>query len=249
MKSDYQEKLTIDDTQKIFNNYFKNDIGYKNLLYLASRCYLNRQQSLSPHIKFNSLKEHFSGLIAFSGGMDGFLAKNLLMNQEENALKLVTEFQNIFKDDFFIEINRHNNSKEIKKMIANNVIEAVPLAYMRGRTFSNSFIILDEAKNTTQKQMSMFLTRFGRNIKCCVTGDLLQSDLPTRENGLNWASSKLSPSDLVAFLTFTSDHVVRSPLVKEIMRYLYAEETSYPIKKTFRAGSLESIAPIEVVNS
>lgn len=156
---------------------------------------------------------------------------------------------NPFMDPIVGVLSEIYNSKEIKKMIANNVIEAVPLAYMRGRTFSNSFIILDEAQNTTQKQMSMFLTRFGRNIKCCITGDLLQSDLPTRENGLNWASSKLSPSDLVAFLTFTSDHVVRSPLVKEIMRYLYAEETSYPIKKAFRAGSLESIAPREVVNS
>jgi phosphate starvation-inducible PhoH-like protein len=156
---------------------------------------------------------------------------------------------NPFMDPIIGVLSEIYNSKEIKKMIANNVIEAVPLAYMRGRTFSNSFIILDEAQNTTQKQMSMFLTRFGRNIKCCITGDLLQSDLTTRENGLNWASSKLSPSDLVAFLTFTSEHVVRSPLVKEIMRYLYAEETSYPIKKTFRAGSLESIAPREVVNS
>ncbi|MDA9573841.1 DNA polymerase III subunit alpha [Rickettsiales bacterium] len=92
----------------------KNDIGYKNLLYLASKCYIDKQQGLSPHVKFSELKKYNSGLIAFSGGLDGFLAKNLLMNQENNAIKLLKEFQDIFKDDFFIEINRHSKSQEIK---------------------------------------------------------------------------------------------------------------------------------------
>lgn len=156
---------------------------------------------------------------------------------------------NPFMDPIIGIFSEIYNPKEIKRMIASNIIEAVPLAYMRGRTFSNSFIILDEAQNTTKKQMSMFLTRFGKNIKCCVTGDLLQSDLPTNNNGLKWASSKLKESELVTFLNFTSDHVVRSPLVKEIMRYLYAEETPYPIKKAFTNGNVESITSREVVNS
>lgn len=131
----------------------------------------------------------------------------------------------------------------INKMLSSGQIEIVPLAFMRGRTFKNSFVILDEAQNTTRTQISMFLTRFGMNAKGCVIGDLKQSDLPhPEENGLKWAKNKLEPSKLVTSIHFDSTQVVRSPLVKEVMKYLYAEETSnspkvstIPIGKTIRA--------------
>jgi phosphate starvation-inducible PhoH-like protein len=119
----------------------------------------------------------------------------------------------------------------VNKMISAGQIETVPLAFMRGRTFKNSFVILDEAQNTTKTQISMFLTRFGINSKGCVIGDLKQSDLPRpSENGLKWAKDKLEPSKLVTNIHFDSEQVVRSPLVKEVMKYLYASETSNTVE-------------------
>lgn len=129
------------------------------------------------------------------------------------------------------------NKQTINKMIQSGQIEIVPLAFMRGRTFKDSFVILDEAQNTTRTQISMFLTRFGIGSKGCVIGDLKQSDLPNpTENGLKWAKDKLSPSKLVTNVHFDSDQVVRSPLVKEVMKYLYAEETSHTSKVFTRSG-------------
>lgn len=117
------------------------------------------------------------------------------------------------------------DKKTIKKMIEVGEIEAVPLAYMRGRTFRDSFVILDEAQNITKVQMSMFLTRFGVNTKACVVGDLKQSDLINpRDNGLRWAKEKLEPSNYVTNIHFDEEQVVRSRLVKDVMKYLYAEE-------------------------
>ena len=92
----------------------KDEVGYKNLMYLASRAYLDRQSNLSPHIEFSLLKEKSQGLIAFSGGVDGFVARNIINNQEKLSQNLIEEFANVFKDNFYIEINRHNLKDEIK---------------------------------------------------------------------------------------------------------------------------------------
>lgn len=100
----------------------------------------------------------------------------------------------------------------------NNILEIVPLAYMRGRTLERAFIILDEAQNTLPAQMKMFLTRMGIGSKMIVNGDLSQIDLPNKkESGLLQVAEVLSKVKGVAFVEFTGEDVVRHPLVKDII--------------------------------
>jgi phosphate starvation-inducible PhoH-like protein len=97
-------------------------------------------------------------------------------------------------------------------------IEVAPLAFMRGRTLNDSFVILDEAQNTTSEQMRMFLTRLGYNSRAVVTGDVTQVDLPDgRTSGLAEARALLSKVDGIAFCEFTDVDVVRHPLVQKIV--------------------------------
>ena len=111
--------------------------------------------------------------------------------------------------------------KETNKYIENNVIEIAPLAFMRGRTLNKSFIILDEAQNTTQEQMKMFLTRFGYGSKVIVTGDLTQIDLPKDvKSGLIHALDILSKLEDVGLVRFSSKDVARHALVQKDCRSL-----------------------------
>src|SRR5690606_2704496 len=97
-------------------------------------------------------------------------------------------------------------------------IEIAPLAYMRGRTLSNAFVILDEAQNTTPAQMKMFLTRLGENSRMVVTGDPSQTDLPPGVlSGLSDAAEKLAPIDGIGFVRFGRGDIVRHPLVTAII--------------------------------
>ncbi|MCB1182135.1 PhoH family protein [bacterium] len=106
----------------------------------------------------------------------------------------------------------------IARYMASGVIEASPLAYMRGRTLNNSFVILDEAQNTTVGQMKMFLTRLGFQSKAVVTGDITQIDLPqNRESGLVHVRSILAATEGVAFVDLDGRDVVRHPLVRRIV--------------------------------
>ncbi len=112
----------------------------------------------------------------------------------------------------------------IRRFIDTDVIEVVPLAFMRGRTLNNAVIILDEAQNTTRGQMQMFLTRMGHNSKVVVTGDVTQIDLPDpRASGLIDAARRLSRIPGVGFTTFDRTDVVRHPLVQRIVD-AYGEE-------------------------
>ncbi len=115
-----------------------------------------------------------------------------------------------------------------QKLIEKNVIEIAPLAYMRGRTLSNSFIILDEAQNTTKEQMKMFLTRLGENSKMVITGDVTQIDLPTgKQSGLIHATSILKNIEGIETITLSHKDVVRNPLVAQIVKaYTKNEEKS-----------------------
>jgi len=109
--------------------------------------------------------------------------------------------------------------EELQKYIERGVIEIAPLAYMRGRTLSNAFIILDEAQNTTMEQMFMFLTRLGADSKCVITGDRTQIDLPrNKRSGLIEAVDALRPVDGIGFTFFMESDVVRHPLVQRILR-------------------------------
>ncbi len=103
-------------------------------------------------------------------------------------------------------------------LLEKNVIEIVPLAYMRGRTLNDAFIILDEAQNTTSTQMKMFLTRLGFNSKAVITGDITQVDLPSKEtSGLREVQDLLSEINGIEFVQFSKVDVVRHPLVMKII--------------------------------
>ena len=107
---------------------------------------------------------------------------------------------------------------ETLKLIEKGIIEIAPLAYMRGRTISNAFIILDEAQNTTQEQMLMFLTRLGDASKMVITGDHTQIDLPkTKFSGLLEASEVLKETSDIEVFRLKTEDVVRNPLVKKII--------------------------------
>ena len=108
--------------------------------------------------------------------------------------------------------------EELQKLMDRNVIEIAPLAYMRGRTLGNSFVILDEAQNTTAEQMLMFLTRLGIGSKCVVTGDVTQIDLPRNKlSGLVEAASALRDVKGIGMHFFSEKDVVRHPLVQSIV--------------------------------
>jgi len=105
------------------------------------------------------------------------------------------------------------------RLIERGVIEVAPLGFMRGRTLNDSFVILDEAQNTTSEQMKMFLTRLGFDSKAVITGDMTQIDLPKeKRSGLVEAVGILEGVDGIGFMRFTEEDVVRHPLVQSIIR-------------------------------
>jgi len=116
----------------------------------------------------------------------------------------------------------------VTRLLEKRVIEVAPLAFMRGRTLSDAFIILDEAQNTTSEQMKMFLTRIGFGSKAVITGDVTQVDLPTgKRSGLIEAERILSKLEGIEFVYFTDKDVVRHKLVQMIIR-AYEEQTRKP---------------------
>ena len=134
-------------------------------------------------------------------------------------------------------------SETFQKYVARGTIEVAPLAYMRGRTLNDSFIILDEAQNTTPEQMKMFLTRIGFGSKVVITGDLSQKDLPySTVSGLEQASKVLEPVNEIGFCYLTNKDVVRHPLVQKIVhayekyeaREQYKQNRKNNAKKTNR---------------
>jgi phosphate starvation-inducible PhoH-like protein len=109
--------------------------------------------------------------------------------------------------------------EKVDKMLEKNVIEVAPLAFMRGRTLNDAFIIMDEAQNTTVEQMKMFLTRMGANSKAVITGDITQIDLPNpRKSGLIDAINVLDGVEGIQFCHFEDGDVVRHALVQRIVR-------------------------------
>ena len=119
------------------------------------------------------------------------------------------------------------------------MIEVAPLAYMRGRTLDNAFIILDEAQNTTPEQMKMFLTRIGFGSKAIVTGDVTQVDLPDgKRSGLTEAQRILKGIEDIGFCTLTDKDVVRHPLVQRIIK-AYEKNEQEKKKKNDRAFNRE----------
>lgn len=130
--------------------------------------------------------------------------------------------------DSFITLT---DPKSVTEMLEVGSIEIAALAYMRGRTLGDAFIILDEAQNTTIDQMKMFVTRFGENVKVVITGDATQSDIRGK-NGLQWAIETFSDTKSVAHIKYESQEVVRSALARELLTC---------IEKSERHGSTNNV--------
>ncbi|BEH71649.1 PhoH family protein [Edwardsiella tarda] len=127
--------------------------------------------------------------------------------------------------------------ERVEKLMERNIIEVAPLAYMRGRTLNDAFIILDESQNTTIEQMKMFLTRIGFNSKAVITGDITQVDLPrNQKSGLRHAIEVLSPVDEISFNFFHSEDVVRHPVVARVVMAYEAWEAADQQRKAALAA-------------
>ena len=108
--------------------------------------------------------------------------------------------------------------EQTEQLITRGIIEIAPLAYMRGRTLANAFVVLDEAQNTTHEQMMMFLTRLGDGSRMVVTGDITQIDLPSnKRSGLKEATRILKDLESICLFYFQGQDVVRHPLVQDII--------------------------------
>jgi phosphate starvation-inducible PhoH-like protein len=139
-------------------------------------------------------------------------------------------------DALFEMMGAENYQRHIEK----GTIEIAPLAYMRGRTLDDSFIILDEAQNSTPEQMKMFLTRLGFNSKAVITGDLTQTDLPTgQKSGLAVAVHILSDIEDIAVHHFTDRDVVRHKLVQSIIRAYERHDREVAAARAERAERAE----------
>ncbi len=150
----------------------------------------------------------------------GFLPGDLQSKVDPYLRPLYDALYQIMGAESFI----HNSEK--------GLIEVAPLAYMRGRTLDNAFIILDEAQNTTPAQMKMFLTRIGFGSKVVVTGDLTQKDLKDNmTSGLDVALKVLSKIDDIAFIKLTNEDVVRHPLVQKIVKAYEVYENNKTSRK------------------
>ncbi len=125
--------------------------------------------------------------------------------------------------------------ESFEKNMEKGLIEVAPLAYMRGRTLNQAFIILDEAQNTTPQQMKMFLTRLGFNSRAVITGDLSQIDLPSyQKSGLSHAQQVLKEVEGIGFSMLGREDVVRHPLVQKIVdayECFEAKETNKELRK------------------
>ncbi len=126
---------------------------------------------------------------------------------------------------------------KIDRFLERNIIEVAPIAFMRGRTLNESFVILDEAQNTTQEQMKMFLTRIGFNSKAVITGDITQIDLPSgKRSGLVEAIDVVANISGIAFVWFNEKDVVRHALVQEIIKAYEAYNLSKSTSSNGRLG-------------
>ncbi len=130
------------------------------------------------------------------------------------------------------------DAERAEKLLGDGTIEVAPLAYMRGRTLSDAFVILDEAQNTTPEQMKMFLTRLGFNSKLVITGDASQRDLSVKRGGLTDIERILGGIDGIAFARLDNDDVVRHALVGKIVSaYAAFEETGFERSEHARSHS------------
>jgi len=140
-------------------------------------------------------------------------------------------------------LNDMLGSEQVEKLIERNVIEVAPLAYMRGRTLSHSYVILDESQNTTREQMKMFLTRIGFGSKAVVTGDITQIDLPRGvQSGLRHVMEVLEGVDGIGLTIFANSDVVRHPMVQKVVDAYDKHETAEKKRKDQKHAEQKRIA-------
>ncbi|UDQ96642.1 PhoH family protein [Lentisphaerota bacterium WC36G] len=172
----------------------------------TGKTYLAMAMAVSELLKGNYTRIILTRPAKEAGENLGFLPGNL----EEKIMPYLRPLYDALYDMLTFE--------EAQALIEKNVIEVAPLAFMRGRTLNNAFIILDEAQNTTEEQMLMFLTRLGFDSQCVVTGDPSQTDLPRNcRSGLLHAKRVLNNIDDIKFCSFKSTDVVRHSLVERIV--------------------------------
>ena len=139
--------------------------------------------------------------------------------------------------------------EKTEKFLIRGIIEIAPLAYMRGRTLNNSFIIVDESQNTTKEQMKMILTRMGFGSNLVINGDLTQVDLPKNiKSGLSHAIEVINGTDGIGFTTFESVDVVRHPLVKKIIDALNVIKPPFNINGVAQLAAAESLKDKKFIN-
>ena len=139
-------------------------------------------------------------------------------------------------------------ARKLEEFLKDGVIQIAPLAFMRGRTLSNAFVILDEAQNTTINQLKMFLTRMGLNAKFVITGDVTQIDLPDRrQSGLLLAMKILKGIDDISFVQFDNRDIVRHKLVRDIVA-AYDRYTEEKDKKVTGSGTDGNKMPVKTKN-
>lgn len=193
--------------QQIFlNSFLKNDIIFAIGPAGTGKTYLSVAMAVS-YLREQKVKKIILTRPAVEAGESlGFLPGDIKEKIDPYLKPLYDALEDMLPRDL------------LKKYLDQEVIEILPLAYMRGRTLNNAFVILDEAQNSTFTQMKMFLTRLGFNSKAVITGDITQIDLPSKkESGLVSSVNVLSNIKGIAFIYFSKNDVVRHFLVKEII--------------------------------
>ncbi|MDC0708961.1 PhoH family protein [Stigmatella sp. ncwal1] len=156
----------------------------------------------------------------------------------------IAEKVNPYLRPLYDALNDMMAGERATQLVEQGVVEVAPLAFMRGRTLNDAFVILDEAQNTTVEQMKMFLTRLGYNSKAVITGDVTQVDLPVgKMSGLNHARSILKNIEGICFSEFTEVDVVRHPLVQEVIRAYDKAEAAKAEAATREQAAQEALEP------
>ena len=202
----YQIKISNNSQKNFIGSIFKNDLVFsigaagsgKTFLAIAAALHFYESKSVNKIVLVRPAVE--------AGEKLGYLPGDLSQKIDP------------YLRPMYDALNTIMDTTLLNKMIEQNSIEVAPLAYMRGRTLNNSFIILDEAQNTTKEQMKMFLTRLGKNSKAVITGDITQIDLPNAFSGLVHALPIVESIKGVSICKFSNSDVMRHPLVKKIIK-------------------------------
>lgn len=202
----YQIKISNNSQKNFISSIFKNDLVFsigaagsgKTFLAIAAALHFYESKSVNKIVLVRPAVE--------AGEKLGYLPGDLSQKIDP------------YLRPMYDALNTIMDTTLLNKMIEQNSIEVAPLAYMRGRTLNNSFIILDEAQNTTKEQMKMFLTRLGKNSKAVITGDITQIDLPNAFSGLVHALPIVKSIKGVSICKFSNSDVMRHPLVKKIIK-------------------------------